>query len=260
KTGQPPLYILTTLAEKIALLETLGLDRLVVIPFTPAFSQTPSDVFVRDILFRVIGMQAIVIGHDHGFGRNREGDVATLLRLGRELGFTVHELPPLQQGESVISSTQIRRALLAGEIEQANAWLADTYRLSARVIRGEGRGRTIGFPTANLEPLHPQKLIPAHGVYAVRVRLAGQEWGGMMNIGMRPTFAGSGRTLEVHLFDFTGDLYDQEVEVHFVARLRPEMKFATVAALQAQLQGDRAASLRVLNAAAAPPAGQGETG
>lgn len=252
RSGQPPLYILTTIAEKIALLEALGLDRLVVIPFTLTFSQTPSEAFVREILFGTIGMQAIVIGHDHGFGKNREGDVATLHRLGRQLGFAVHELPPLQQGETVISSTQIRRALLAGEIELANEWLADTYRLGAKVVRGEGRGKTIGFPTANLAPLHPDKLIPANGVYAVRVRRAEVEKGGMMNIGVRPTFAGTRRTLEVHLFDFAGDLYDQELEVRFVARLRPEMKFDSVAALQAQLQADRAASLRLLAAVVAP--------
>lgn len=248
KSGQPPLQILTTVEEKVAMLREIGIDRVVVIPFTLEFSQTASATFVREVLFHKIGMQAIVIGHDHGFGKNREGDVATLSALGRELGFAVRELPPLQAGDTVVSSTQIRQALLRGEIEQANHWLAGAYRLSCKVVAGDGRGKTIGFPTANLEPEHPDKLIPGNGVYAVIAKLSRQEFGGMMNVGVRPTFAGTARTLEVHLFDFNREIYGEHLELHFIARLRAEMKFDAVPALIAQLSADRAASLALLQA------------
>ncbi len=249
KSGLPEIQILTTTEEKIALLQTAGIDRLVVIPFTPAFAQTPSEVFVREVLHRRLGMRAIVIGHDHGFGKNREGDVATLLRLGKELGFTVHELPPLEIDGVAMSSTQIRQALLRGELEQANAWLGHAYQLSGRVVRGEERGRTLGFPTLNLAPLHAHKLIPANGVYAVRASLRDGEYGGMMNIGTRPTFDGAMRALEVHLFDFTRQAYDEVCEVRFIARLREEKKFGSIDSLKAQLLQDKATSQKVLSAA-----------
>lgn len=253
KSGQPPLQILTSAEEKVALLREIGIDRVVVIPFTLEFSQTPSATFVRDILYHKIGMQAIVIGHDHGFGRNREGDVATLTALGRELGFAVRELPPYQTGDTVVSSTQIRQALLRGEIAQANDWLASSYQLACNVVAGEGRGKHIGFPTANLQPLNPDKLIPANGVYAVIAELSGEKLGGMMNIGVRPTFAGRARTLEVHLLDFDRNIYGQRLDLHFIARLREEKKFDAIPDLIAQLRADREASLRVVQAGPGRP-------
>lgn len=246
RNAQPRIQILSTLEEKLDLLTSAGINRIVVIPFTQEFSQTPSEKFVREILHGVIGMQAIIIGHDHNFGKNREGDVATLLSLGRELHFEVRELPPFENGGTIISSTRIRQALLAGEIEKANDWLGSAFRFTGKVVRGEGRGRTIGVPTANLEPVHQHKLIPAKGVYAVRVKLLEQFLGGMMNIGTRPTFNGQTRTLEVHLFDFARDIYDELAEVHFIARLRTEKKFNSIEDLRAQLQLDRNASLRRL--------------
>lgn len=248
KSGQPPLQILTSAEEKVVLLREIGIDRVVVIPFTLEFSQTPSATFVRDILFHKIGMQAIVIGHDHGFGKNREGDVATLTALGRELGFAVRELPPYQTGDTVVSSTQIRQALLRGDMAQANDWLASSYQLACKVVAGEGRGKHIGFPTANLQPLNPDKLIPANGVYAVIAELSGEKFGGMMNIGVRPTFAGTARTLEVHLLDFDRNIYGQRLDLHFIARLREEKKFDAIPDLIAQLRADREASLRVVQA------------
>ncbi len=246
RNAQTPLQILTTLAEKLELLQASGVDRIVVIPFTQAFSQTPSEKFVREILCGVIGMQAVIIGHDHNFGKNREGDVATLMSLGKELRFEVRELPPFEIEGTVISSTRIRQALLSGEIEKANAWLGSAYRFTGKIVRGEGRGRTIGVPTANLEPVHAHKLIPANGVYAVRVKLREQIYGGMMNLGTRPTFNGQTRTLEAHLFDFARDIYDELAEVHFIARLRAEKKFNSREDLKAQLQIDRVESLKKL--------------
>lgn len=253
KSGQPPLQILTSVEEKVALLRELDIARVVVIPFTLEFSQTPSATFVRDILYHKVGMQAIVIGHDHGFGKNREGDVATLSALGRELGFAVRELPPYQTGNTVVSSTHIRQALQRGEIAQANEWLASNYQLSCKVVTGDGRGKRIGFATANLEPDNPDKLIPANGVYAVIAKLSGETFGGMMNIGVRPTFAGAARTLEVHLLNFDREIYGQRLVLHFIARLRDEKKFDGIPALVAQLHADRAACLRILPAGLARP-------
>ncbi|MGH7492944.1 MAG: bifunctional riboflavin kinase/FAD synthetase [bacterium] len=247
KSGLPAIQILTTIEEKIARFEELGVDRLIVIPFTLAFAQTPSEVFVREILYHRLGMQAMVIGHDHGFGKNREGDVATLTRLGEELGFAVHELPPWEIEGAVMSSSRIRQALLQGQVEKSGAWLGHPYALSGRITRGEERGRAIGFPTLNLTPLHPHKLIPAQGVYAVRARLPEGEFGGMMNIGRRPTFDGGSCSLEVHVFDFARQAYDEICEVKFIARLREERKFDSVEALQAQLQHDKSASLHALS-------------
>jgi riboflavin kinase/FMN adenylyltransferase len=249
RNPQTPIRILSTLAEKLELLQESGIDRIVVITFTQEFSQTPSEKFVREILCGVVGMQAIIIGHDHNFGKNREGDVATLTGLGKELNFEVRELPPFECEGVVVSSTRIRQALLAGEIEKANAWLGSAYRFTGKVVRGEGRGRTIGVPTANLEPVHPHKLIPANGVYVVRVKLAEHVYGGMMNIGTRPTFNGESRSLEVHLFDFAHEAYGELAEVHLLARLRAEKKFGSIEDLKAQLQIDRMESLKRLAAA-----------
>lgn len=246
RNPQTPIQILSTLAEKLELLQECGLDRIVAIPFTQEFSQTPSEKFVREILHATLGMQAIIIGHDHSFGKNREGDVATLTSLGHELNFEVTDLPPFACDGTVVSSTSIRQALFAGEIEKANAWLGSTYRFTGKVVRGEGRGRTIGVPTANLEPAHPHKLIPADGVYAVRVKWQQKFFGGMMNLGTRPTFSGASRSLEVHLFDFAREIYDEALEVHFLARLRAEKKFGAIEELQAQLQIDRMESLKKL--------------
>jgi riboflavin kinase/FMN adenylyltransferase len=246
KRHAQPVQILSTIAEKLELLAEANIDRIVVIPFTTEFSQTPSEQFVREILYGRIGMQTIIIGHDHNFGKNREGDVATLTSLGKELRFEVRDVPPFEAAGTVISSTRIRQALSAGEIEKANAWLGSAYRFTGKVVRGEGRGKTIGVPTANLEPEHAHKLIPANGVYAVRVKIESQVYGGMMNIGTRPTFDLHTRALEVHLFDFAREIYGASAEVHFIARLRDEKKFGSMEALKAQLQTDRNESLKKL--------------
>lgn len=246
RNSQTPIQILSTLAEKLELLQECGIDRIVAIPFTKEFSQTPSEKFVREILYATLGMQAIIIGHDHSFGKNREGDFATLASLGKELHFEVTDLPPFACNGTVVSSTRIRHALLNGEIEQANAWLGSTYRFTGKVVRGEGRGRTLGVPTANLEPVSAHKLIPANGVYAVRASVHGKSYGGMMNLGTRPTFNGQARSLEAHLFDFAENVYEELLEIRFIARLRAERKFDSLEALKAQLQADRIASLKKL--------------
>jgi riboflavin kinase/FMN adenylyltransferase len=252
RLDKPAVQILTTTDEKIALLRREQVDRIFVIPFTLEFSRTPSEIFVREILHRRIGLQAIVIGHDHGFGKNREGDFATLQRMGKELDFAVREVSPFEMNGVTMSSTKIREALLCGEVEKASQYLGRFYALRGGVERGEQRGRALGFPTANLRPTDDRKLVPANGVYAVWVeiensQIAGaKKYPGMMNIGLRPTFGKTMRTLEVHLLNFSDDLYGATLNIHFVVRLRNEQKFDSPQALMAQLQQDKENSLRAL--------------
>lgn len=249
KPQRPPVRILSTDTEKLALLQATRIDRVVVIPFTLDFSRTSSEVFVREILCRRIGMSGAVLGHDHGFGRNREGDFATMQRLGAELNFIVRELPPFEVDGVVLSSTRIRELLLKGDVVAAARFLGRPYQLSAQVVRGDGRGRSLGFPTANLNPESADKFVPAHGVYAVQVHHQQQQFLGMMNIGVRPTFRAPKETLEVHLFDFVGELYGETLTVEFVQRLRAEQDFGSVAALAAQLANDRALARQLLTPA-----------
>ncbi len=248
RPDKPPVQILTTTEEKIALLRQAGIDRLVVIPFTLQFSRTPSETFVREILWQRLGMQAIVIGHDHGFGKNREGDFATLERMGKELNFSVYEVPPYEMNGVTLSSTRVREALLDGEVEKAARYLGRPYSLSGIVTAGDGRGKALGFPTANVAPNDDKKLVPANGVYAVWVESEKlkRKYPGMMNIGYRPTFGMTERSLEVHVLDFSGDLYGANLMIHFAAKLRNEQKFESPQALMAQLQQDKAASYQIL--------------
>ncbi|MDZ7363515.1 MAG: bifunctional riboflavin kinase/FAD synthetase [candidate division KSB1 bacterium] len=255
RPDRPPVQILTTTEEKIELLKQEKVDRIFVIPFTLEFSRTPSEIFVRDILHRRVGLQAMVIGHDHGFGKNREGDFSTLQRLGAELGFAVREVPPFEMNGVTLSSTRIREALSTGEIEKVSKYLGRPYTWRGTVKRGEQRGRTLGFPTANLQALNEKKLVPANGVYAVWVEIENfhysrvaeeKKYPGMMNIGLRPTFGKTMRTVEAHLLDFSGDLYGATLNIHFVARLRSEQQFDSPQALVAQLQQDREAAYQFL--------------
>ena len=231
--------LLTLPAEKRELLAQTELDRLVVLPFTKELSQLAPEAFVRDVLRARFGMQELVLGFDHGFGRGRTGDVALLRTLGAADGFAVDVVDAVLDGGHAISSTLIRTAVAHGNLDAAARWLGRPYAIQGVVERGAGRGRSIGVPTANLATPDPRKLLPPDGVYAVRVAWQGKRFGGMMNQGSRPTFGLAGRVLEVHLFDFAGDLYGETVTVEWVRRLRDVQAFPSREALVAQLARDR---------------------
>jgi riboflavin kinase / FMN adenylyltransferase len=234
--------LLTTVEERADVLEAMGVDRFIVLPFTEAFAGLPAHAFVQSVLVDRIGLREIVIGYDHGFGRDRTGDRVLLEEMGTRLGFTVDTIPAQLVDHAVVSSTAIRRLLVdEGDVARAAQMLGRPYRLDATVVPGDGRGRTIGYPTANLQVSHARKVIPKAGVYAVAVSVTGSEraYGGMMNIGVRPTFGGGELRAEVHLFDFEGDLYGASVRVEMVERVRDERRFESVDALREQLSKDR---------------------
>ncbi len=241
--------ILTTLDERAGVLETLGVDRFVVLPFTRDLSLLEPEAYVTEILLETVGMREIVIGYDHQFGRNRGGDRSTLEVLGKKHGFSVDVIPEQIVTGVTVSSTQIRNALRQdGDVEGAVTLLGRPYSFAGTVVKGDQRGRQIGFPTANIRAEDPRKLIPKSGVYAVRVESAAGRLEGMMNIGRRPTFETDGTVhSEVHLFGFDGDLYGTLMRVHFVKRLRDERRFDGVDALVAQLHEDQKQAERVLS-------------
>ncbi len=232
--------LLTTVEERASLLEALGLDRLVVIPFSSDFAQLSPKDYVKEILVERVGLQEVTVGYDHRFGRKRAGDVDLLQTLGERFGFDVDVIPPQKVDQHVVSSRDIRERLREeGDVSTAAELLGRPYQLQGVVSRGEGRGREIGYPTANIALQDPRKLVPKRGVYATRVELpSGETCGGMMNIGRRPTFDEMEVTVEVHLFDFEGDLYGRTLSVQFVQRLRDEQKFDSPDALAMQLSKD----------------------
>lgn len=230
---------LTVGYERLEVLAETGVEYLAVLPFTPQLARYEANVFVDAVLRDRFRMRHLLMGHDHGFGRNRAGDVEVLQSLGARRGFRVEVVPPVTLGDSrPISSTAIRRAVAGGDLARAAQSLGRPYSLGARVVRGESRGRTLGFPTINLGAPHPRKLLPPQGVYAVRAQTPHGAFGGMMNLGPRPTFHDPSVGVEAHLFDAEGDWYGAWVRLDFVARLRDTQKFDDAAALVAQLHRD----------------------
>jgi riboflavin kinase/FMN adenylyltransferase len=246
----PPL--LTTGPERREVLALTGLDYVVFLRFDRRLADFTPDRFVREVLIGRCGMQELVIGHDHGFGRGRSGDVETLRRLGASDGFAVDVVEAVALGGHAVSSTAIRRAVAGGDLRTAARLLGRPYTVSGRVVRGQGRGRTIGVPTINIGEIPDRKLLPPDGVYAARVEWAGGGAGGMLNQGPRPTFGESRRGVEVHLFGVDADLYGQWVRVEWVERLRDVERFASPEHLQQQLTRDRAAALEALSRPGAP--------
>ncbi|GAA4469354.1 bifunctional riboflavin kinase/FAD synthetase [Nibrella saemangeumensis] len=240
------LKLLSSLDEKIALLEQAGVDHLVVIPFTRSFSELTSEEFIRNILIDKIGTKKLVIGYDHRFGRNREGSFEYIRQHAGEYGFEVEEIPR-QDVEAVgVSSSKIRAALSEGNVQIANKFLGRPYSLTGTIVKGRQLGRTIGFPTANIQVDDVNKLIPSNGVYAVDVWHNGRTHGGMLNIGVRPTVDGLNQTIEAYIFDFSTDIYGEHLTVSFREFLRPEKKFSGLPELVEQLKRDEQQARKVL--------------
>jgi riboflavin kinase / FMN adenylyltransferase len=244
--------LLTLPEEKRELVTAQGIEQFVLLPFTPAVAQLDADAFVRRLRDEH-AMGELVMGYDHGFGRGRAGDVDTVRQLARAQGFDAAVVDAVREDGQPISSTLIRTAVAHGDLASAERWLGRPYGIRGRVVRGAGRGRTIGVPTINLESPDPTKLLPPDGVYAVQVTIGKREtgtvrrFGGMMNQGPRPTFGEQARALEVHLFDFDGELYGESVNVEWVRRLRDVQAFPSREALVAQLERDRQAARATLN-------------
>jgi riboflavin kinase/FMN adenylyltransferase len=240
----PPL--LTTGPERLEILAQSPLDYVLILRFDRHLAELPPEGFVRDVLLERCGVRELVIGHDHGFGRGRSGDVETLRRLGAREGFEVDVVDPVDFGGQHVSSSRIRRAVAGGDLRSARAMLGRPYGVVGRVGEGERRGRLLGVPTINLTELSPRKLLPPDGVYAVAVEWRGGRVGGMMNQGPRPTFQDGRRILEAHLFDFEGDLYNEWVRVEWVERLRDIERFPSMEQLQEQLERDRTSAVAAL--------------
>ncbi|WP_445383277.1 bifunctional riboflavin kinase/FAD synthetase [Robiginitalea sp. IMCC43444] len=240
------LKLLNTIEEKSDILREIGLDCLVIHPFTRSFSRLTATQFVRDKLVGVLHAKKVIIGYDHRFGRNRNANIQDLQAFGNLLDFLVEEIPAQEIDEVSVSSTKIRKALQTGDLQTANEYLGYSYMLSGKVIRGKGLGKQLDFPTANLQIAADYKLIPAGGVYLVSAGIDGKTTYGMMNIGSNPTVDGTGQHIEIHFFDFDKNLYGQPLRVSLLDRLRDEQKFESVEALKAQLEKDRLQSLELI--------------
>lgn len=237
--GQAGIKLLSSLDERSELLADLGVDEMVVIPFDRDFSLLTSEEFVRDIIWEKIGVSDFVIGYDHQFGRNREGTIETVQELGRKLGFATHVVSKQEVGDKTVSSTAIRNAIHEeGDMQLAATLLGKHYILNGTVVHGDKRGKKIGYPTANIKPQNEKKVLPKKGVYAVWVRYEETCYKGMMNIGERPTFDGNSITLEVHILDFSNDIYGKDVQLQFVKRIRDEKQFSGLEELKNQLKMD----------------------
>lgn len=239
--------LLNTVDEKSKILESLGLDYLIIHPFTKEFSRLSATAFVRDILVNSLRTKKIIIGYDHRFGRNRDANISDLMAFGSTLDFEVEEIPAQEIDEVSVSSTKIRKALEEGDIETANKYLGYSYMLTGIVKKGKGLGKQLNFPTANLFIEEPYKLVPKNGVYVVQCTMGKATVSGMMNIGFNPTVSGKEKSIEIHFFDLEKDLYHQKLQIDIVARIRDEHKFDSVDSLKVQLQKDKLTSLSMLS-------------
>jgi len=246
KKDETELKLLSTLNEKIKLIANEGIDYFVIIPFTKEFSQYSSSRFINEIIAKSLGTDVLVIGYDHRFGRNREGSFEYLKEHSSEFGFKVEEIPEQDIDHIAVSSSKIRNALLEGQIDVGNEYLGQPYTLSGKVVEGEKIGRELGFPTANIHVEESFKLIPADGIYAVELLVRKNNCQGMLYIGPRPTLNGRERTIEVNIFDFEEDIYNENVEVSFIKQIRKDKRFDNLDQLKDQLGNDRIEALKIL--------------
>ena len=230
--------LINSIEERSDLLESLGLDHLIIHPFTKDFSRMNAEVFVEDILVKQLQAKKVIIGYDHRFGRSRSADISDLRNYGSQLGFTVEEISKQELDDVAISSTKIRKALVQGAIERANGYLGHPFMLSGTVVEGKKLGRTLGYPTANLEVTTPYKLIPAKGVYVSTAIINKKQVYGMTNIGTNPTVGNSGLTIETYFFNFHEDLYGSPLQIQLLKRIRDEQRFASLDQLVQAMKTD----------------------
>jgi len=245
--GESEVKLLNTLSEKIDLLKKIGVQNLVIHPFDKTFSRLTAEEFVETVLIDQFDIKKIIIGYDHRFGRNRTANIDDLITFGKQHDFEVEQISVQEIDAVSISSTKIRNALMEGNMALANEYLGYEYFLTGTIVRGKQLGRTIDFPTANLQMEENYKLIPRNGVYVVKSAINQKTVFGMMNIGFNPSVAGENLAIEIHFFDFDEDLYDQKLSVSLLEYLRPEQKFESVAFLKQQLEKDRNTSLAHIN-------------
>ncbi|MEQ8218967.1 MAG: bifunctional riboflavin kinase/FAD synthetase [Arenibacter sp.] len=239
--------LLNTIDEKIKILEELGIDYLIVHPFTKEFSRLSATQFVRDILVNDLKTKKIIIGYDHRFGRNRNANINDLVAFGNALDFEVEEISAQEVDDVSVSSTKIRKALEEGDMKTANMYLGYNYMLTGSIVKGKGLGRKLNFPTANLSIPEEYKLIPKNGVYVVSSVFGNKTVYGMMNIGFNPTVDGKTKSIEINFFDFDQDLYGKKIQIDIIDRIRDEKKFNSLEGLQTQLKKDRETSLSIIS-------------
>ena len=232
------LKLLTTIEEKVDLVSALGIDYLIIIPFTKELSRLRASDFVRDILVEQLHISKLIIGYDHRFGRNREGGLKEMALFSDTYNFDLEEIPPQDIDDSIVSSTKIRNSLLEGDVHLAKDYLGDLYTISGKVEEGLQRGTAIGYPTANVRASSSYKLIPQNGVYAVWVYVDKIKYAGMLNIGYNPTFEDKKWSMEVHILNFNKNIYHHNILISFCSRIREEMKFENVTSLVNQLTKD----------------------
>jgi riboflavin kinase/FMN adenylyltransferase len=230
-----PFFLLTTLDEKLRLIESFNIDIVVLISFTTEFSKTTAEEFVRNILWDKLHLNKLFIGYDYAFGKNKGGNAAFLRTFGGKLGFQVEEIGAVMVDDTIVSSTNVRLSILKGDARGASRMLARPYNMSGTVVKGFRRGTEIGFPTANIES---EKVIPAEGVYAIIAEVEGNRYQGVINIGYNPTFGNEELSMEVHLLDFQGDIYEKTIDIQFIDRLRDEIKFDSPDKLVVQIKKD----------------------
>lgn len=233
--------LLHTLEEKIRQLDHSGIQHLVLIPFDKEIASLTACEFTQEYLVDTLGVEVLLVGYDNRFGRDRRGDPEGLALCADKNHFRIEKIPEFSPDETKVSSTSIRDVIVKGEMDKANDMLGYPYYLTGHVVEGNHIGRQMGFPTANIHPFDANKLIPMNGVYAIRAELKGESYGGMLNIGFRPTIdsASAVKTIEAHLFDVTGDFYDEKIVIHFISRTRDEMKFSGLDELKDQLEQDQ---------------------
>ena len=241
------LKLINTAEENIKLFEFYGIDHVIFQNFNKSFSRISSLEYIRDVLLKKIGLKDMVIGYNHHFGRNREGSVDNLQELAELYSFNIHSVEPCLLNDHSISSTKIRDSISKGNMVLANSYLGYNFTLTGIVVKGKGRGRGIGFPTANISVQNKNKIIPCNGVYAVNIIHDKTKIKGMLNIGKNPTFSNTTLSIEVHLFDFNQDIYDQSISLEIVKRIRNEIKFSSVDDLKKQLQIDKVTALNILD-------------